>query len=162
MAVLLLCSYQKMLILIFTRSPTADPRHSRESTKRHLKSGVISCTFSRLFRNKMPITKFVTNKIGLLWCHSLFELRLLEVEMNLGGISLTRLSYYYVAAILFVFSSNFIFAKLSPSPGSNWAEAGSIPSFSGRPAGRPSGIVLSRPSMTLTSKAKLLISMVRL
>ena len=40
--------------------------------------------------------------------------------------------------------------------------AGSIPSFSVRPPGRPSGIVLFRPSMTLTSKAKLLISMLRL
>ena len=102
-------NYHSDLVNPFTRSPTADPRHSRESTKRHLKSGVISCTFSRLFRIKMPTTKIVTNKIGLLWCHSLFELRLLEVEMNLSGISLTRLSYYYVAAILFFFSSNFIF-----------------------------------------------------
>ena len=49
-------------------------------------------------------------------------------------------------------------AKLSPSPSSNWAEAGSIHSFSIR----PSGIVLSRPIMTLTSKAKLFISMTRL
>ena len=61
-------------------------------------------------------------------------------------------------------------AKLSPSPSSNWAVAGSIPSFSVRPAGcpasqqagRPSGIVLSRHSMTLISKAKLLILMMRL
>ena len=36
--------------------PIADPRHSRESTKRHLKSGVITCNFSRLFRIKMPTT----------------------------------------------------------------------------------------------------------
>ena len=62
---------------------------------------------------------------------------------------------------------DFVFiAKLSPSPSSNWAVAGSIVSFSvrpaSRPAGRPSEIVLSRPSMTLTSKAKLLISMMKL
>ena len=30
-----------------------------------------------------------------------------------------------------------LFAKLSPSPSSNWAVAGSSPSFSGRPASRP-------------------------
>ena len=32
-----------------------------------------------------------------------------------------------------------LFAKLSPSPSSNWAVAGSIPSFSVRPASRPAG-----------------------
>ena len=35
------------------------------------------------------ISKIVTNKIRLLWCHILIELRLLEVEVNLSGISLT-------------------------------------------------------------------------
>ena len=55
-----------------------------------------------------------------------------------------------------------VFAKLSPSPSSNWAVAGSIPSFSVRPSGRPSRIVLFRPSMTLASKVKLFISIVRL
>ena len=53
--------------------------------------------------------------------------------------------------------------KLNPSPSSNWVVAGSISSSSVRSAvGRPSGIVLSRPSLTLTSQAKLLISTVRL
>ena len=33
----------------------------------------------------------------------------------------------------------FIFAKLSPSPSSNWAVAGFIPSFSVRQASRPAG-----------------------
>ena len=47
-----------------------------------------------------------------------------------------------------------VFAKLSPSPSSNWAVAGSIASFSVQPA--------NHPSITLTSKAKLFISMVRL
>ena len=48
----------------FTRSPTADPRHSRESTKRHSKSGVTSCTFSRLFKIKMPTTKLSLTRLG--------------------------------------------------------------------------------------------------
>ena len=32
---------------------------------------------------------WVRNKIGLLWCHNHNELRLIEVEVNLSGISLT-------------------------------------------------------------------------
>ena len=57
----------------------------------------------------MSLTPIVLNKIGLLWCHIHIELRLIEVEVNLSGISLTSIRSKFDT---FCMANNFHFLRL--------------------------------------------------
>ena len=107
------------------------------------------------------IAEMWPNKIGFLWCQLPIDLRLIKVEVNINSICLVsaeRPEDYSYRIIIFIFQG---FCQAQPQSqlqlGCSWFYSQLL-----RQAGRPSGIVLFRPSMTLASKVKLFISIVRL